>query len=65
MSAAMELAFAAWVLRLSAIFDSVPFFSAVEALVASWSGGFTLALLLLIVPREGADIVGLRAWSYF
>ena len=50
MSAAVELAFSAWVLRLSAILDAVTFFSAVEALVASWSGGFSLALLLLIVP---------------
>ena len=50
MSAAVELAFSAWVLRLSAVFDAVTFFSAVEALVASWSGGISLALLLLIVP---------------
>ena len=50
MSASVELALAAWVLRLSAVLDAVPFFSAVEALVASWSGSFTLALLLFIVP---------------
>ena len=50
MSAAVEFAFAAWVLRLSAILDAMSFFSAVEALVASWSGGFSLGLLLLIVP---------------
>ena len=50
MSTAVELAFSAWVLRLSAVLDAVSFFSAVEALVASWSGSFTLALLLLIVP---------------
>ena len=50
MSAAVELAFAAWVLRLSAILDAMTFFSTVEALVASWSGNFSLALLLLIVP---------------
>ena len=51
MSAAVELAFSARVLRLSAVLDAVSFFSAVEALVASWSGGFSLALaLLLIVP---------------
>ena len=62
-SSAVELAFAAWVLRLSAVLDAVSFFSTVEALVASWSGGFSLALLL-IVPREGADIVGLWAWPY-
>ena len=35
MSAAVELAFAARILRLSAVFDAVPFVSAVEALVAS------------------------------
>ena len=50
MSAAVELAFAARVLRLSAVLDAVSFFSAVEALVASWSGSFSLAFLLLIVP---------------
>ena len=64
MSAAVEFAFATWVLRLSAVLDAVSFFSAVEALVASWRGRLALALLLLIVPRKGADIVGLRAWSY-
>ena len=50
MSAAVELAFSAWVLQLSAILDAVTFFSAVEALVASWSGDLSLSLLLLIVP---------------
>ena len=63
MSAAVELAFATRVLRLSAVLDAVSFFSAVEALVASWHGGFPFALLLLIVPREGADVVGLQSWS--
>ena len=50
MSASVELAFAAWILRLSAVLDAMSFFSAVEALVASWRGGFSFALLLLIVP---------------
>ena len=50
MSPSVEFAFAAWVLRLSAILDAVSFFSAVEALVASWSGGLSFAFLLLIVP---------------
>ena len=50
MSASVELAFAAWVLRLSAVLDAVSFFSAVEALIASWRGCFSLALLPLIVP---------------
>ena len=50
MSAAVELAFSARVLRLSAVLDAVSFFAAVEALVASWHGCFTFALLLLIVP---------------
>ena len=35
MSAAVELAFSAWVLQLSAVLDAVSFFSAVEALIAS------------------------------
>ena len=50
MSAAVELAFSAWVFWLTTVLDAVTFFSAVEALVASWSGGFSFALLLLIVP---------------
>ena len=50
MSVAVELAFAAWILRLLAVLDAVSFLSAVEALVASWNGGFSLTLLLLIVP---------------
>ena len=49
MSAAVELAFSAWVLRLSAVLDAVSFFSAIEALVASWSGNFPFAFLLLII----------------
>ena len=49
MSAAMELALAAWVLRLSAILDAVAFLSTVEALVAPWWGRLALAFLLLIV----------------
>ena len=48
MSAAVELAFSAWILRLSAVLDAVSFFSAVEALVASWSGGFSFTLLLIV-----------------
>ena len=36
MSATVELTFPAWVLFLSAILDAVPFFAAIEALVASW-----------------------------
>ena len=51
MSAAVEFAFSARVLRLSAVLDAMAFFSAVEALIASWWGSLTLALLLLIVPR--------------
>ena len=51
MSASVELAFSARVLRLVAVFDAVAFFSAVEALVASWRGSLALALLLLIVPQ--------------
>ena len=51
MSAAMELAFSAQVLRLSAVFDAVAFFSTVEALIASWWGRLSLTLLLLIIPR--------------
>ena len=51
MSAAVELALLARILRLSAVLDAVTFFSAVEALVASWSGSFSLAFLLLLVPR--------------
>ena len=50
MAAAVELAFSAWVLRLSAVLDAVSFFTAVEALVASWSGRLAFTLLLLIVP---------------
>ena len=50
MSASVELAFAAWVLRLSAVLNAVPFFSAVEALVTSLRKTFSFALLLLIVP---------------
>ena len=51
MSAAVELAFSAWIFRLAAVLDAVTFFSAVEALVASWRRRLALALLLLIVPR--------------
>ena len=51
MSAAVELAFSAWILRLSAVLDAVSFFSAVETLVASRRRRFALAFLLLIVPR--------------
>ena len=36
MSAAVELTFSALILRLSAVFDAVSFFAAIEALVASW-----------------------------
>ena len=50
MSASVELAFAAWILWLSAVLDAVAFFSTVEALVASWRGRLALALLLLIIP---------------
>ena len=50
-SAAVELAFSAWILRLTAVLDAVSFFSTVEALVASWRGYLAFALLLLIVPR--------------
>ena len=50
MSASVELAFAAWVLRLSAVLDAVSFFSAVEALVASRRGCFPFVLLLLLIP---------------
>ena len=49
-SSSMELAFAAWILRLPAVLDAMPFFSAVEALVASWRGCLAFAFLLLIVP---------------
>ena len=49
-SSSVELAFSALVLWLSAVLDAVPFFSAVEALVASLWGSFPLVLLLLIVP---------------
>ena len=51
MSTSVELAFSAWTLRLLAVLDAVAFFSAVEALIASWGGCLSLALLLLIVPR--------------
>ena len=55
-SAAVELAFAAWVFRLSAVLDAMTFFSAVEALVASWRHALSLALdLLLLIPGGGAD----------
>ena len=50
MPSSVELAFSARVLRLSAILDAVSFFSTVEALAASWYGGFSFAFLLLIVP---------------
>ena len=50
MSAAVELAFATWVLRLAAVLDAVAFFSAIEALVASRRGRLAFALLLLIIP---------------
>ena len=50
MSASVELAFAAWVLQLSAILDAVSFFSAIEALIAPWWGSLSLTLLLLIIP---------------
>ena len=50
MSASVELALPAWVLRLSAVLNAVPFISAIEALVASWRGSLSLAPLLLIVP---------------
>ena len=64
MSSSVELAFSALILQLSAVLDAVSFFSAVEALVASWWGSFPLVLLLLVVPREGANVVGFWAWSY-
>ena len=48
-TAAVELALGALVLRLPAILDAVAFSSAVEALVVSWRRvSFTLALLLLV-----------------
>ena len=50
MSPAMELAFSAWVLWLSAVLDAVSFVSAIEALVAPWWGRSSFALLLLIIP---------------
>ena len=51
MSTSVELAFAAWVLWLSAVLDAVSFLSAVEALVALWSRRLAFTFLLLIVPR--------------
>ena len=48
MSTSVELTFAAWVLWLSAVLDAVPFFSAVEALVALWWGCLTLSFFLII-----------------
>ena len=62
MSSSVELAFSALVLRLPAVLDAVSFFSAVEALVASWRGSFPLVLFLLIVPQKGADVVVLKSW---
>ena len=64
MSSSVELAFAALVLRLSAVFDTMSFFSAVEALVASWQRPFPFGLLLLVVPRKGANVVSLQTRSY-
>ena len=64
MSASMELAFSTLVPRLSAILDAVPFFSAVEALVASWRRVLAFALLLLIIPGESTDFfLGAEAWA--
>ena len=64
MSASMELAFSTLVPQLSAILDAVPFFSAVEALVASWRRVLAFALLLLIIPGESADFfLGAEAWA--
>ena len=49
MTATVELALGALVLRLTAILDAVAFGSAVETLVVSWRRvSFTLAFLLLI-----------------
>ena len=61
MSAAVELTFSTRVFRFSAVLDAVSFFSAVEALVAPWRGCLSFALLFLIVPSEGADVVGFRS----
>ena len=64
MSASMELAFSTLVSRLSAILDAMPFFSAVEALVASWRHVLAFALLLLIIPGESADFfLSAEAWA--
>ena len=62
MTAAVELALVALVLRLSAILDAVTFSSAVETFVVSWQRvSFTLALLLFI-PREGTNVF-FGSWS--
>ena len=50
MTAAMELALVALILRLSAVLDAMAFGSAVETLVVSW-WRISLALsLLLLIP---------------
>ena len=55
-TSSVELALGALVLGLLAVLDAVAFGSTVETLVVSWRRvSFTLTLLLLI-PREGADI---------
>ena len=63
MSSSVELALSALVLQLTAVCDAVPFFSAVEALVASLCGSFPFVFLLLVVPRKGANVVGFGTWS--
>ena len=56
MTASMELTLGALVFGLSAVLDAVTFSSAVETFVVSWRRvSFTLSLLL-IIPRESADV---------
>ena len=61
-TSSMELALGALVFWFLAVLDAVAFGYAVETLVVSWRRvSFTLTLLLLI-PREGADIF-FSSWS--
>ena len=56
MTTSVELALATLILWLSAVLDAVTFGSAVETLVVSWQKVSFALTLLLLIPREGADV---------
>ena len=56
MTASVELALTALVLWLSAVLDTMAFGPTIETLVVSWRRTSLAFPLLLLIPREGADV---------